>query len=334
MNNNGVIIIAEAGVNHNGDFGLAKKMIEVAKKCGADYIKFQTFITEKDISKIAKKAEYQKNNLDENDNQFNMVKKLELSFIQFKELKKYCDKIGIKFLSTPFELDSVEFLDSLDLDMWKIPSGEITNLPYLIKIAKTGKPIVMSTGMCNIDEIRNAVRWLKDNSCGKITLLHCNTEYPTPFEDVNMNAMITMKEEFGLEIGYSDHTMGIEVAIAAVAMGAKVIEKHFTLDKKMDGPDHQASLEPNELNAMIKAIRNIELALGNGEKKPSKSEIKNIKISRKSIVANCDIKKGSVFDENNIAIKRPGNGINPMKWFDILGQVAKRDFKEDELIEI
>jgi len=329
-----VFIIAEAGDNHNGDYNLALKLIDVAKSSGADAVKFQTFKTEKIISKYANKAEYQKSTTGSDENQFDMVKKLELSFKQFKNIKKYCDQKNILFLSTPFDLDSVEFLDSLDIPLWKIPSGEITNIPYLIKIAKTGKPIIMSTGMCYMEEIKYAVEILKNNGAGKITLLHCNTEYPTPYEDVNLNAMIAIKKDFGFDVGYSDHTLGIEIPIAAVAMGAKVIEKHFTLDKNLEGPDHQASLEPEELSAMVRSIRNIEVAMGDGVKKPSKSEAKNIDIARKSIVANRDIKKGEILTEDNLAIKRPGNGISPIKWYEIIGKKATRDFKEDELIEL
>ncbi len=330
------IIIAEAGVNHNGSIELAKKLIDSAAESGADYVKFQTFKTELAISKHAEKAKYQQKNTGNNESQFDMVKKLELSFDQFKELKKYCEQKGIKFLSTGFDLPSIEFLNSLNLDVFKIPSGEITNYPYLKKIGKLGKKIILSTGMATIGEIEDALDilikagTLKEN----ITILHANTEYPTPMEDVNLKAMQTIACTFDINVGYSDHTLGIEVPIAAVAMGATVIEKHFTLDRNLTGPDHLASLEPHELKAMVKAIRNIELAMGNGIKKPSPSESKNIAIARKSIVASCNIKKGEVFTEKNITVKRPGNGISPMMWNDIIGKKALYNFDEDDLIII
>ncbi|AST56848.1 N-acetylneuraminate synthase [Thermoanaerobacterium thermosaccharolyticum] len=329
-----VFIIAEAGVNHNGDIENAKKLIYVAKKSGADAVKFQTFKSEKVISKFAQKAEYQKETTGESDTQLDMVKKLELPYKDFKELKKYCDEVEINFMSTPFDLDSIEFLNELNIDVFKIPSGEITNLPYLIKIAQTNKPIIMSTGMSTLDEIEAAINILRQNGSGEITLLHCTTEYPAPYKDVNLRAMKTLRERFKVNVGYSDHTKGIEIPIAAVAMGAAVIEKHFTLDRNMEGPDHKASLEPDELKAMVQAIRNVESALGDGIKRPTESEIKNITIARKSIIAKRDIKKGEIFTEENITVKRPGNGISPMKWFEVLGKTAVRDFKEDELIEL
>lgn len=333
---NKTFIIAEAGVNHNGSIEIAKKMIEVAKECGADAIKFQTFKAEKVISKYAPKAEYQKQTTGEIDSQLEMVKKLELSFDDFIVLKEYCDKLNIMFLSTPFDFESIDFLDDLGLEIFKIPSGEITNLPYLEKIGKLGKKIILSTGMADLGEIEDALYIL--TSCGtkkeEITVLHCNTEYPTSYEDVNLLAMLTIKEAFKVKVGYSDHTLGIEVPIAAVALGASVIEKHFTLDKNMEGPDHKASLEPHELKAMIDAIRNIEKSLGDGIKKPSKSELKNKDIARKSIVAKREIKKGEIFTEDNITVKRPGNGISPMRWYEVLGKVALKDYKEDELIEL
>lgn len=327
-----VFIIAEAGDNHNGSYENALKLVDKAAESGADCVKFQTFITENVISKFAEKAEYQKENTSADETQFEMVKKLELSFEDFKKIKKYCDEKEILFLSTPFDLDSIDFLQSIDIPFWKIPSGEITNLPYLIKIARTKKDIIISTGMCQMEEIAEALDILKKNGAGKITVLHCNTEYPTPFCDVNLNAMRTIEQEFNVEVGYSDHTIGIEVPIAAVAMGASVIEKHFTLDKNMDGPDHKASLEPKELKTMVACIRNIENALGNGKKSPSKSEQKNIIIARKSIVANCDIKKGEILTEEKLYIKRPGNGISPMEWYKVIGNKAVKDFKKDELI--
>ena len=328
-----VFIIAEAGVNHNGNLKLALKMVDEAKAAGVDCIKFQTFKSENLVSRQAEKADYQKVTTGDSSQQ-EMLKQLELSFDDFVFVKQYCDQVGICFLSTPFDFDSIAFLDSLDMPFWKVPSGEVTNLPYLIELAKTKKPVVMSTGMCNIPEIEAAVRVLKENGTNDITLLHCNTEYPTPFEDVNLNAMQTMKDTFGLKIGYSDHTSGIEVPIAAVALGAEMVEKHFTLDKNMEGPDHKASLEPYELAEMVTAIRHIEKALGDGVKIPSPSEIKNITVARKSIVAKRPIKAGMLLTEDLITVKRPGTGISPMRWFDVLGTRAMRDFQEDELIEL
>lgn len=329
-----VFIIAEAGVNHNGDINNAKKLIIKAKEAGADAVKFQTFKSDKVISKFAQKAEYQKETTGEKETQLEMVKKLELSYENFSELKKYCEEIGIVFMSTAFDFDSIDFLNSLKLKKWKIPSGEITNLPYLIKIAKIGKPIILSTGMSTMKDIENAIMALKENGSGAITVLHCTTEYPAPFNEVNLNAMNTIKKEFNVPIGYSDHTKGIEIPIAAVAMGATVIEKHFTLDRNMEGPDHKASLEPNELKAMVSAIRNVEVALGDGDKKPTESEKKNIAIARKSIIAKQKIRKGEVFTEENLTVKRPGNGISPMKWFEVIGRPSSRDFEEDELIKL
>lgn len=329
-----VYIIAEAGDNHNGDFNTALKLVDVAKRAGADCVKFQRFVTEEIISKYAEMAEYQKKNTGKEESQFEMVKRLELSFDEFRKIKEYCDRVGIQFLSTPFDLKSVDFLNELGVPFFKIPSGEITNYPYLIKIAHTGKPVVMSTGMCEPDEILAAINVLEKNGSGEITLLHCNTEYPTPLKDVNLYAMRTMKKMFGKKVGYSDHTKGIEVPVAAVALGACVIEKHFTLDKNMPGPDHKASLEPDELGRMVKNIRNIEIALGDGVKRVSESERKNIAIARKSIVARRNIQEGEILTEENLAVKRPGTGINPMQWMEVLGTRAVRDFKEDELIEI
>lgn len=331
---NKVYIIAEAGVNHNGDIGLAKKLINKAVEAGVDAVKFQTFISEKVISKYAKKAEYQiENTKNSSETQLEMVKKLELSFNEFIELKEYCDKKEIEFLSTAFDFESIEFLRKLGMKTWKIPSGEITNLPYLRKISEVADRIVMSTGMSNLEEIEQALKILNKDK-DKITILHCNTEYPTPMKDVNLKAMNLIKEKFEVEVGYSDHTLGIEVPIAAVALGAKVIEKHFTLDKTMEGPDHKASLEPDELKKMVKCIRNIELALGEEKKEASPSEIKNKEIARKSIVAKCDIKKGEIFSEDNLTVKRPGNGVSPMEWDNVIGKIAHRDFLEDELIEL
>lgn len=328
-----VFIIAEAGVNHNGSFELACKLVDAAKAAGVDCIKFQTFKSKNLVSRTAQKAEYQKATTGDSSQQ-DMLKKLELSYDEFIALKEYCDKIGITFLSTPFDFESIDFLNSIDMPFWKIPSGEVTNLPYLLALAKTGKPVVMSTGMCEIAEIEAAINVLKENGTKEIKLLHCNTEYPTPFEDVNLKAMQTMRDAFGLEVGYSDHTKGIEVPVAAVALGATVIEKHFTLDRNMDGPDHKASLEPDELAAMVSSIRHIEKALGTGDKTPSPSEQKNITVARKSIVAKKIIKAGDDLTVENVTVKRPGTGISPMKWFDVLGTKAIRDFAEDELIEI
>ena len=328
-----VYIIAEAGVNHNGSFELACKLVDAAKEAGVDCIKFQTFKSKNLVSHSAQKADYQKTTTGDG-SQVDMLKKLELSYDEFIALKEYCDKVGITFLSTPFDFESIEFLNSIDMPFWKIPSGEVTNMPYLIALAKTGKPAVMSTGMCEMDEIEAAIRVLRENGTTDIKLLHCNTEYPTPFEDVNLKAMQTIRDAFDLEVGYSDHTKGIEVPVAAVALGATVIEKHFTLDRNMEGPDHKASLEPDELTAMVSSIRHIEQALGNGDKTPSPSEKKNIAIARKSIVAKRAIRAGEELTEENITVKRPGNGISPMRWFEVIGTKAVRDFEEDELIEL
>ncbi len=329
-----VFIIAEIGVNHNGDLNLAKKMILEAKKAGVDAVKFQSFKADKLVSKDAKKADYQIKNTEKDESQYNMIKKLELTEQDHIYLKNICDEENIKFLSSPFDIESAQLLVSLGIDTVKIPSGEITNLPYLEAIGKIYKNIILSTGMSNLEEVKEAINILNKYGEKNITVLHCNTEYPTPMEDVNLMAIKTMENELKLPIGYSDHTDGIEVAIGAVAIGATVIEKHFTLDKNLEGPDHKASLEPNELKQMVDCIRNIEKALGNGIKIPSKSEQKNIVIARKSIVAKCAISKGEKFTEDNLAIKRPGDGISPMKWYDVLGQVAKRDFFEDERIEL
>jgi N,N'-diacetyllegionaminate synthase len=327
-----VFIIAEAGVNHNGSLELAKKLVDIAIEAGCDCVKFQTFKAERLVSKIAEKADYQKEVTGSNESQLAMIKKLELSYDDFIDLKKYCDAREIFFLSTPFDLESIDFLQKLNVALWKIPSGEITNLPYIIKIAATGKSVILSTGMSTLEEVKVAVSLLKQNNAGELTLLQCNTEYPTPFDDVNLKAMLTMQKELKVKIGYSDHTSGIEVPIAAAALGAAVIEKHFTLDKNMEGPDHKASLEPEELALMVRSIRNIEKAMGTGIKVPSPSEIKNMPIARKSIIAGRNIKKGEIFTEENITIKRPGTGISPMRWFDVLGTTAVQDFEEDALI--
>lgn len=328
-----VLIIAEAGVNHNGDLELAKKLIDAAKESGADIVKFQTAKLESLVSKSAPMAEYQKKNMQMNKSQREMLKDLILPFDNFLELAQYCERQGIAFLSTPFDIDSIHFLDDL-VKVWKVPSGEITNYPYLCEIARTGKPVIMSTGMCDLEEVKAAVRVLRENGSTEITLLHCNTEYPTPMQDVNLRAMCTLQEEFGLPVGYSDHTQGIEVPIAATAMGAAVIEKHFTLDRNMEGPDHKASLEPEELRAMVQAIRNIETALGDGIKRPSPSEMKNREVARKSIVAKKNIRRGEVFTEENLTAKRPGSGVSPMYWNDVVGLAADRDYEPDEMIEL
>jgi len=331
---NKVFIIAEAGVNHNGSTELAKKLIDIAKNAGADAVKFQTFKAEKLVSRDAQKADYQKQTTNKKETQFDMIKKLELDLDTHKELISYCKTKDIMFLSTPFDHDSIKLLSDLGLEIFKIPSGEITNLPYLRHIGKLNKQIILSTGMSNIQEIKDTLNILISSGTKKenITILHANTMYPTPMKDVNLKAMVTIGNTFDIAFGYSDHTLGIEVDIAAVALGACCIEKHFTLDCTMEGPDHKASLEPDELKAMVKAIRNIELALGDGIKRISPSESSNIGIVRKSIVAKRNIKIGENFTEDNITIKRPGNGINPMKWDEVLRTIAKKDYIEDELI--
>ena len=331
------LIIAEAGVNHNGDIAKAKALIDKGAEAGVDYVKFQTFKAEKLVTKQAQRASYQDKNTQNNDSQYEMLKKLELSQVLHQELMDYCNQKGVKFLSTGFDSESLVFLAQLGITIAKVPSGEITNLPYLRQVASLFPEVILSTGMATIDEIKDAVKVLIDNgvSKDKITILHCNTEYPTPMEDVNLKAMLHIQRELGLPIGYSDHTLGIEVPIAAVALGATVIEKHFTLDKTLPGPDHKASLEPNELKAMVSAIRNIEKAIGgSGLKEVSKSEEKNKPIARKSILASTDIKKGNIFTPENLTVKRPGTGISPMQWDEVIGKEAKRDFQEDELIEL
>lgn len=333
-----VIIIAEAGVNHNGDINKAMQLIDKAVEANVDYIKFQTFKTELCISKNAVKADYQiENTQNSSESQLEMVKKLELSFEQFIELEKYCQQKGIQFLSTGFDSESLVFLAQLGVAIAKVPSGEITNLPYLRQVASLFPEVILSTGMATISEIKDAVKVLTDHgvSKDKITILHCNTEYPTPMEDVNLKAMLHIQRELGVPVGYSDHTLGIEVPIAAVALGATVIEKHFTLDKTLPGPDHKASLEPDELKAMVSAIRNIEKAIGgSGLKEVSKSEEKNKSIARKSIVAATNIKKGEIFTPKNLTVKRPGTGISPMQWDEVIGKEAKQSFQEDDLIEL
>ncbi len=334
---NKVIIIAEAGVNHNGDIELAKSLIDVAVAAGVDYVKFQTFKSENLVSKVAKKADYQiENSQNSTETQLQMLKKLELTHVQHQELIAYCNEKNISFFSTAFDLDSLAYLSELGLSIVKVPSGEITNLPYLRKAANLFSEVIISTGMSTMKEISDALKVFIQSGIlkEKITILHCNTEYPTPMEDVNLLAMLSIQKEFGVNVGYSDHTLGIEVPIAAVALGAKVIEKHFTIDRNLPGPDQLASLEPNELKAMVLAIRNIELVIsGNGTKQPSESEKKNIQIVRKSIVANTNIIEGEVFSDKNITVKRPGNGISPMRWDELIGQIAQKDFNADDLIE-
>lgn len=331
-----VIIIAEAGVNHNGDFDRAVEMIHAAKKAGADYVKFQTAVPELVISTIAPKAEYQKETTGEGESQLEMCRKIHLRLDNYRQLKEICDREEIGFMSTPFDLVSVDCLARLDMDYWKIPSGEITNLPYLRKIGAFGGRVILSTGMSELFEVEVALRVLEEAGTprSQVILLHCNTQYPTPFVDVNLRAMQALESLKPFAVGYSDHTVGIEVPVAAVAMGAAVIEKHFTLDKTLPGPDHKASLEPSELAAMVRSIRNIECALGSAEKHVSPSERANIEIARKSIVAARDIKAGETFTEENITVKRPGNGISPMRWDEIIGVAAPRDFVADSLIEL
>ena len=330
-----VFIITEAGVNHNGSIETAKKMIDVAVSAGADAIKFQTFTAKNMVTEFAPKADYQKQATDRQESQFEMIKKLELSFEMHQELSVYCHKNNIVFLSSPFDLDSIDLLKKLNLEIFKIPSGEITNLPYLQKIGGLKKKIIVSSGMADLNEIKAALDVLIEAGTKKsdIIVLHCNTEYPLPYKDANLRAMQMMSEKLGVPVGYSDHTLGIEVSVAATALGAVVIEKHFTLNKDMDGPDHQISLNPDELRMMIKAIRNVEMALGNDKKEPTLSEIKNRGIVRKSIVAAKYIRKGEIFTTDNITVKRPGEGISPMQWYNVIGKKAKEDFNEDEYIK-
>lgn len=336
VNNNKVFIIAEAGVNHNGSMDLAKKLIDAAIEAKVDAVKFQTFIAENVISKYAEKADYQKESTGYNESQLDMVKKLQLTFNDFIELKVYCETNGIMFLSTPFDLPSIDFLKTLKMGLWKIPSGEITNMPYLIKIGAYNEEVIFSTGMSTLGDIENALRLLINAGTHKknITVLHCNTEYPTPMADVNLKAMLTIKNAFDVNVGYSDHTLGIEIPTAAVALGAKVIEKHFTLDKSLPGPDHKASLDPNELKEMVKAIRNIELALGSGIKMPTDSEKKNMDIARKSIHLAKNVTAGSILSIDDLTVKRPGNGISSMLLNQIIGCVVKNNLKEDTLLHL
>ncbi len=329
-----VFIIAEAGVNHDGSIDNAYRLIDAAVEAGADAIKFQTFKAESLVSKNVDKANYQKQTTNESESQFEMIKRLELSVDAHKKLIKYCNEKNIIFLSSPFDHESIDLLNELQLQIFKIPSGEITNLPYLRHIGSLNKKVLLSTGMSNLQEVGDALTILINAGTKKedITVLHANTMYPTPMEDVNLNAMLTIQRKFGVDVGYSDHTLGLEVDIAAVAIGASVIEKHFTLDKSMEGPDHKASLEPEELKAMVSAIRNIEKALGSSEKKPSPSESVNIDVVRKSIIASASIKKGEILSDNNVTAKRPGAGISPMKWDKVIGTVASKDYQMDDLI--
>lgn len=329
-----VFVIAEAGVNHNGDIEIAKQLIDAASEAGADAVKFQTFQADSLVCRTAKKAEYQLETTDRTETQYDMLKKLELTPQMHRELIEHCLKRNIMFLSTPFDLESIKLLSELGMQIYKIPSGEITNLPYLREIAKQKKKIILSTGMSSMDEVKAAVNVLKNNGTEELTLLHCNTQYPTPISDVNLLAMVKMREETGLPVGYSDHTQGIEVPIAAAALGAEVIEKHFTLDRKMEGPDHKASLEPQELMQMVVGIRKIESALGSKIKQVSESEKENLVIARRSIVAAMKIKKGEEFTEVNLTTKRPGDGINPMRWDEIIGIKANKSYEIDELIQI
>lgn len=329
-----IFIIAEAGVNHNGSLAMAKKMALTAKECGADAVKYQTAVPELVVSRFAPKAEYQKASTDAGESQLEMIRRLHFNFDAHRELKEYCDSIGIQYLSAPFDLPSLAFLAGLGLPALKVPSGEITNLPYLEAAAAAKLPIILSTGMSTLPEIEDALAVLEDGGCPGVTLLHCNTEYPTPYEDANLTAMQELYEAFGLPVGLSDHTPGWECDVAAAALGAVVIEKHFTLDKTLPGPDHKASLAPDELAAMVAAVRHTEAALGSGRKVVSESEAKNKPVARKSIVASRAIAAGEVFSEENLTTKRPGSGISPMRWHEVLGQKAKRAFAEDEPIEI
>ena len=329
------LIIAEAGVNHNGSIETAEQLIETAAEAGADLVKFQTFSADRLVTGSASKADYQLETTSTSESQHEMIRKLELSREMHEELIAHCKKCGVGFFSTGFDPQSVDLLTELGLDRFKIPSGEITNLPYLRHIGQYGKPVILSTGMARLGEIEAALEVLEASGTprDRVTVLHCNTEYPTPMADVNLKAMLAIRDALGVQVGYSDHTLGIEVPIAAVAMGATVIEKHFTLDRNLPGPDHRASLEPNELKAMVQAIRNIELALsGDGLKRPSPSESKNLEIARKSLVALVPIKAGEPFTEANLGVKRPGSGISPMRWDDFIGRPANRDYQADELI--
>ena len=336
MSKDKVLVIAEAGVNHNGSLVTAKQLVDVASEAGADMVKFQTFSADRLVTMSANKAEYQNKTTGASESQYAMIKKLEISLEMHEDIIAYCKQCNIEFFSTGFDIQSIDLLVDLGLEQFKIPSGEITNLPYLRHVGKYAKPVILSTGMANMGEIEAALDVLETSGTQRknITILHCNTEYPTPMEDVNLKAMLTIRDAFGVAVGYSDHTLGIEVSIAAVAMGATVIEKHFTLDRTLPGPDHKASLEPGELKEMVQAIRNIEKAIGDGIKRPSTSEMKNILIVRKSIVAANPIKAGESFTNKNLTVKRPGIGISPIRWDEFLERTAIRDFAPDELIEL
>jgi len=329
-----VFIIAEVGVNHNGSLELAKQSVDVAKDCGANAVKFQSFKASTLVTKSAKQAYYQIANTGKQESQFDMLKRLELSEADHQELVDYCQQKNIEFMSTPFDLQSIHFLNGLGVNRFKIPSGEITNYPYLKMVGSFNKEIVLSTGMTSLADIEAALNLLIDSGTNKdkITILHATTDYPTQMQDVNLTAMQTIAQAFKVKVGYSDHTPGIEVPTAAVALGASIIEKHFTLDKNLPGPDHKASLEPQELQAMVKAIRNIEIALGDGIKRPSVNEQKNMQVARKSLVALTDIKKGDTFSEHNLTVKRPGLGISPMRWNEVIGQLAQKDYQADDMI--
>ena len=329
-----VTIIAEAGVNHNGDLEMAKQMARVAKECGADIVKYQTAVPELVVSRFAAKAEYQKQTTDAAESQLEMIRRLHFSFEAHRELKEYCDSIGIQYLSAPFDIPSVRFLGTLHLPLLKIPSGEITNLPFLEEVGKLKTPVLLSTGMATIVEIDDALRILDESGCPDAIVLHCNTQYPTPYADANLTAMIDLFEQFGFPVGLSDHTPGWECDVAAAVLGAQVIEKHFTLDKSLPGPDQQASLDPAEFKAMVQAVRNTEAALGSGKKRVTDSEAPNKAIARKSIVAARPIRAGEAFTAENLTTKRPGDGVSPMRWYEVLGRTAKRDFAEDEKIEL
>ena len=328
-----VTIIAEAGVNHNGSLEMAKEMARAAKECGADIVKYQTAVPELVVSRFAEKAAYQKQTTAA-ESQLDMIRKLHFSFDGHRELKEYCDKIGIQYLSAPFDIPSVRFLASLELPLLKIPSGEITNLPYLEEVGRTKIPVLLSTGMSTLNEITDALGILDDNGCPEATVLHCNTQYPTPYADANLSAMLELFDQFGLPVGLSDHTPGWECDVAAAVLGATVIEKHFTLDKSLPGPDQKASLDPAEFKAMVDAVRHVEAALGDGRKHVTASEAPNKPVARKSIVAAKPIRAGEVFTADNLTTKRPGDGVSPMRWYEVLGQTAKRDFAEDEKIEL
>lgn len=330
------LIIAEAGVNHNGNMALARQLIDVAAEAGADLVKFQTFRADRIVTAHAKKAEYQIKAGDPGESQHSMIRRLELTREMHEVLIAHCMSRGIQFFSTAFDLESIDLLVELGLDRFKIPSGEITNLPYLRHVGRHGYPIILSTGMASLEEIGRALEVIEQAGTrrDRVTVLHCNTEYPTPMADVNLRAMVSIRETFGVAVGYSDHTRGIEVPIAAIALGASVVEKHFTLDRSLPGPDHDASLEPDELKAMVSAIRNIEVALGDGVKRPSVSEEKNKPIARKSLVASQSIRAGELFSEQNITVKRPGTGLSPMRWDQVLGRKAPRSFEPDDLIEL